>query len=223
MSRRKDSDKRQVILGEAKRLFAEKGFDNTSMGSLALGIGIPVGSVYTYFDSKESLLATIIEEGWGEFASFLENGIAEAIKTGLARNPRTDTNLIKLAYLVKAALPELFKDLDLIAILLAQAGRASRLEEKLDYLTGFVSSIVLDYQQAQGRTDLQDRAVLKTGLAVMLLGSLESMRLIFHAGIDIAAGDVIAFLVSTVEAALGCALPELFLPSEVPVPTIQPV
>ena len=212
MSRRKDSDKRQIILGEAKRLFAEKGYDNTSMSALAEGIGIPVGSVYTYFDSKERLLDTIIEEGWGGFASFLESGMAEAVRTGIERNPSIDGNLVRLAYLVKAALPELFRDLDLIAILLAQAGRSSHLEEKLEYLAAFVSSIVLDYQRKKGRSELQDRTALKTGLAVMLLGSLESMRLIFHAGIDIAAGDVIAFLVSTVEAALGCALPELCAP-----------
>ncbi|HWP69003.1 MAG TPA: hypothetical protein VN437_06825, partial [Rectinemataceae bacterium] len=162
-----------------------------------------------YFDSKESLLATIIEEGWGEFAAYLENGMAEEVRRSVAQNPSTDSNLVRLAYLVKAALPELFRDLDLIAILLAQAGRTSRLEEKLDYLATFVSSIVLDYQRAQGKGELQNVSVLKTGLAVMLLGSLELMRLIFHASIDIAAEDVIAFLVSTVEAALGCALPEL--------------
>ena len=212
MSRKKDSDKRQIILGEAKRLFAEKGYDNTSMSVLADEIGIPVGSVYTYFDSKEALLDTIVGEGWGEFSSYLENGMAEAVGNGLARDPSVDVNLVRLSFLVKAALPELFKDLDLIAILLAQAGRTSRLEEKLEYLTAFLSSILLDYRRAGGRSELQDKATLKTGLAVMLLGSLESMRLIFHAGIDISAGDVIAFLVSTVEAALGCALPELDAP-----------
>ena len=214
MSRRKDSDKRQIILGEAKRLFAEKGYEGTSMGALADGIGIPVGSVYTYFDSKEALLDTIIGEGWGEFSSSLESGMAEAVRRSLSMDPSVDLNLVRLSYLVKAALPELFKDLDLIAILLAQAGKTSRLEEKLEYLTAFVSSILLDYRQAGGRSEFQDKATLKTGLAVMLLGSLESMRLIFHAGIDIAAGDVIAFLVSTVEAALGCALPELGAPPE---------
>ena len=214
MSRRKDSDKRQIILGEAKRLFAEKGYDNTSMSALADGIGIPVGSLYTYFDSKEALLDTIIGEGWGEFSSYLESGMAEAVRNGFARDPSVDVNLVRLSYLVKTALPELFKDLDLIAILLAQAGRTSHLEEKLEYLTAFVYSILLDYRQAGGRSEFQDKVTLKTGLAVMLLGSLESMRLIFHAGIDIAAGDVIAFLVSTVEAALGCALPELGAPPE---------
>ena len=212
MSRRKDADKRQVILGEAKRLFAEKGYDSSSMSALAARIGIPVGSVYTYFDSKEALLDMIIEEGWGEFSSYLENGMAEAVRISAARNPSIDASLVRLAYLVKAALPELFKDLDLIAILLAQAGRTSHLEGKLEYLAAFVSSIVLEYQRASGRSELQDRAAFKTGLAVMLLGSLESMRLIFHAGIDIASGDVIAFLVSTVEAVLGCALPELHEP-----------
>lgn len=198
MSRKKDADKRQLILGEAKRMFASKGYEGTSMGGLAAELGISVGSLYTYFNSKETLMNTIIEEGWDEFARFLEEGFA--------RYPRSspDAALLKLAFLVRSALPALFKDLDLIAILLAQADSSSRLKEKLEYLASLIGAIILE-QRGRGSVPIE-LPTLKVGLAVMLLGSLETLRLIHRASIDIAADDVIAFLVLTIEGALGCSL-----------------
>lgn len=204
MSRKKDADKRSLILSEAKRLFADKGYDGTSMGALAGRLGIPVGSLYTYFDSKEALLNTIIEEGWNEFSQYLEKRIK--------REPMSEP-LSQLAFLVRGALPELFKDLDLIAILFAQADRTSGLKEKLDYLASLVAAIIMDCRREEGRAASMDRSVLKAGLSVMLMGSLESMRLIRRARIDVEAADVIAFLVSTVEGALGCSLPAVDEPA----------
>jgi AcrR family transcriptional regulator len=221
MARKKDADKRQLILAEAKRMFADKGYEGTSMGALAREIEIPVGSLYTYFDSKETLLNTIIEEGWSEFAAYLEEGIAVASQPASVSRPaaasragqtadvvpRRKAALAKLAFLVRRALPALFEDLDLIAILLGQAGRTSHLGEKLGYLASFIASIIEDYGKDGDGSSSLEIPELKAGLAVMLLGSLESMRLIHRTEIGVAAEDLIAFLVSTVEAALGCALP----------------
>ena len=204
MARRKDADKRQLILGEAKRMFADGGYDGTSMGGLAGRIGIPVGSLYTYFDSKEVLLNTIIEEGWNDFSRYLERGLSGG-EGGLDREPP----LSRLAFLVRRALPELFDDIDLIAILLAQADSGSRLGEKLEHMATLITSIIADYRKRGGEIVAMEIPTLRAGLAVMLLGSLESIRLIHRTGIDLAAGDVIAFLVSTVEGALGCSLPDV--------------
>ena len=35
MARPKDADKRQLILAEAKKMFAERGYERSSMGALA--------------------------------------------------------------------------------------------------------------------------------------------------------------------------------------------
>ncbi len=207
MARRKDADKRQLILGEAKRMFAGKGYDATSMAALAKHIGIPVGSLYTYFESKEALLNTIIEEGWNEFFLYLQGGLSEG-------GSSEGGALSRLAFLVRKALPELFKDLDLIAILLAQADQSSRLGEKLEQLAFLVDSIIMDFRKAERGNAGSGIPNLKTGLAVMLLGSLETMRLIHRAGIDIGMEDVIAFLVLTIEGALGCSLPAICEPGD---------
>lgn len=209
MSRKKDADKRQLIVAEAKRMFASRGYEGTSMSGLAGSLGISVGSLYTYFSSKEALMNTIIEEGWNEFVAYLESGLSD-IASPRDGQPGSapDSALGKLAFLVRGALPALFKDLDLIAILLSQADSASHLKEKLEYLASLIASIIL----AQGGKAIvpMKRSTLKAGLAVMLLGSLETLRLIHRAGIDIDTGDVIAFLVSTIEGALGCSLPSAF-------------
>ena len=210
MARRKDAEKRRRILDEAKRIFAQAGFDRTSMGTVAERAGIPVGSLYTYFDSKETLLGAIIEEGWAEFATSLEMGLNAASAGAHAGGcvPEGDA-LGKLSFLVLRAFPALLNDADLIAILLAQADRSSLLAEKLERLAAIIAAIIAEYRGSKEPGGESVAAVpgLKAGIAVMLLGSLETVRLIRRAGVGLAVSDVSAFLASTVEAALGCSLP----------------
>jgi AcrR family transcriptional regulator len=209
MSRHKDRDRRCAILAEAKLLFAKSGYDAISMSMLATNVGIPVGSLYTYFESKEKLLACIVEEGWGEFVAGMEAGMASTLAAeGNAATPRRK-NLLRLAYLIKAAMPVLFEDVDLISILLLRAGKSSGLEGKFNYLSLMVTEIVESLGDEAEESKKSDNSAMRTGLAVMLLGSFEAMRLSRHAGIGVGADQVIAFLVATVETALGCRLPDL--------------
>ncbi len=219
MARRKDAEKRRRILDEAKRTFAEDGFERTSMGTVAERAGIPVGSLYTYFDSKETLLGAIVEEGWAEFATSLETGLEAAGAAAGASDAtsdaaRTGAALGKLSFLVLRAFPALLNDADLIAILLAQADRSSLLAEKLERLAAIIAAIIAEYHgsRASGGESIEAVPGLKAGIAVMLLGSLETVRLIRRAGVGLAVGDVSAFLASTVEAALGCSLPRIAEP-----------
>jgi AcrR family transcriptional regulator len=205
MARPKDADKRQLILAEAKRMFAQKGYERSSMSSLAALIGIPVGSLYTYFSSKEELLGIIIEEGWNDFVFYLEEGL----RASPGSLKRADAGLAKLAFLIRKALPALFKDMDLIAILLGQAGSATKFKEKLDYLASLIASITGECIETYGKNPRTTIPELEAGLLVMLLGSLESLRLSRRIAIGIGADEIIAFLVSTVEATLGRALPKI--------------
>ncbi len=218
MARRKDAEKRRRILDEAKRMFAEDGFERTSMGTVAERVGIPVGSLYTYFDSKETLLGAIVEEGWAEFATSLETGLdavgaaagaGDDVTDAASDAARAGAALGKLSFLVLQAFPALLNDADLIAILLAQADRSSLLAEKLERLAAIIAEIIAEYRGSRARGGESIDAVpgLKAGIAVMLLGSLETVRLIRRAGVGLAVSDVSAFLASTVEAAVGCSLP----------------
>jgi AcrR family transcriptional regulator len=55
-------EKRQQIIYVAVRLFADKGFHASSISMIAKEAGISKGLLYNYFDSKEALLQTIMDE-----------------------------------------------------------------------------------------------------------------------------------------------------------------
>ncbi|OHX44284.1 TetR/AcrR family transcriptional regulator [Cytobacillus oceanisediminis] len=54
-------NKRHLILETAVSLFAEKGYNQTSMQEIADGVGISKGSLYSFFTSKEDLMISIYE------------------------------------------------------------------------------------------------------------------------------------------------------------------
>jgi AcrR family transcriptional regulator len=55
-------DTRTKLLDAAARLFAEKGYANTSMDDIATGAGMTKGALYWNFDSKEALFHTLLDE-----------------------------------------------------------------------------------------------------------------------------------------------------------------
>ncbi|MCX6646749.1 MAG: TetR/AcrR family transcriptional regulator [bacterium] len=64
MSSRREKEKaerRKNILRNAQVLFAEKGYLGTSMAEIAEASEFAVGSLYSFFKSKEEILATIFE------------------------------------------------------------------------------------------------------------------------------------------------------------------
>jgi TetR/AcrR family transcriptional regulator, cholesterol catabolism regulator len=58
---RYDRRQQQVVL-EAARIFAERGYDQTSIQDLAEAIGLAAGGLYHYIGSKERLLRAICDE-----------------------------------------------------------------------------------------------------------------------------------------------------------------
>jgi AcrR family transcriptional regulator len=54
-------DKRKSILESAVELFAEHGYNQTSMQQIAESVGISKGSLYSFFQSKEDLIISIYE------------------------------------------------------------------------------------------------------------------------------------------------------------------
>ena len=58
-----ETDKRRQILDGAREVFLASGFDGASMGAIAKAAGVSKGTLYVYFESKESLFeALTIEE-----------------------------------------------------------------------------------------------------------------------------------------------------------------
>lgn len=54
--------RRAEIVAAATRVFAAKGFDATRMADIAKGAGLAKGTLYLYFDSKEDVYETAVQQ-----------------------------------------------------------------------------------------------------------------------------------------------------------------
>ncbi|EGD55637.1 TetR/AcrR family transcriptional regulator [Gordonia neofelifaecis] len=61
-TRRSAEAKRASMLATARGLVAESGFAGATVAAIAEGSGVSVGSVYSYFDNREALLAEVFRE-----------------------------------------------------------------------------------------------------------------------------------------------------------------
>jgi|GEM_PF-2026511 len=66
------SQPKERILEAAVKLFAEKGFDATSVDEIARLAEINKAMIYYYFSSKDELLSSIIRKSINEFTSIIE-------------------------------------------------------------------------------------------------------------------------------------------------------
>lgn len=60
---RDDGNRRQELIRAAARLFRQQGFAATSTRDIATACGMRSGSPFYHFDSKQALLAAVMEEG----------------------------------------------------------------------------------------------------------------------------------------------------------------
>jgi AcrR family transcriptional regulator len=64
--------RRQQIMDAALELFASEGYAHCSIAQLAKHANISKGLMYNYFESKEALLVTLIEEGMHEILADID-------------------------------------------------------------------------------------------------------------------------------------------------------
>ncbi|MDT0378479.1 TetR/AcrR family transcriptional regulator [Streptomyces sp. DSM 42041] len=99
--------RREEILAAAVRVFARRGYAAARIDDVAREAGIAKGSVYLYFDGRESLLHAAFEDVAARSAELLREA-AEGDGTAAER----------LAALVRGAVTELSADRDLARVLL---------------------------------------------------------------------------------------------------------
>ncbi|HET7115517.1 MAG TPA: helix-turn-helix domain-containing protein [Hanamia sp.] len=66
--------KSAVILEAALKVFAERGYNGSTISMIAEEAGISKGLLYTYFESKEILLDNLLKFGLKKAADFMKNG-----------------------------------------------------------------------------------------------------------------------------------------------------
>ncbi|MBW2255430.1 MAG: TetR/AcrR family transcriptional regulator [Deltaproteobacteria bacterium] len=67
------TSKRQHLLDAAEALFAERGYGNTQISEIARVASTGISTFYRYFDSKEALLAVLLEDLFGPMAHNLRD------------------------------------------------------------------------------------------------------------------------------------------------------
>ncbi|OWK46459.1 TetR/AcrR family transcriptional regulator [Fimbriiglobus ruber] len=113
--RQQNKEKRRgAIIQLAMRSFLEHGFEGTSMSAIATAMGGSKGTLWSYFGSKEELLAAVIETVSSKFQAFMASVLDPK------RNVREVLTNFCETYIARISMP------DAIAIqrlVLSQAGR----------------------------------------------------------------------------------------------------
>jgi len=103
--------RRQQILDAAEQCFRERGFHGASMADIARTFGMSAGHIYNYFDSKEAIIAGIVERDLADFfrraeelrgAADLPWAILERVETGVADKLNRSKAALQLEVLAEA-------------------------------------------------------------------------------------------------------------------------
>jgi AcrR family transcriptional regulator len=70
---------RRAILDSAEKVFRSEGFADAKMAKIARGAGVAAGTIYNYFDSKDSIFRALLEQRAEELWTRLQAIAAEAV------------------------------------------------------------------------------------------------------------------------------------------------
>ena len=122
---------KRKIFETSMKLFAEKGYDATSIEEITATVGVAKGTLYYHFSSKEELFNFLIEEGM----KLLQNSIE--IKTSKFQN-----YIDKLKAIVLIQIKIVMKYEDLITILLSQFyGNEARNQKFQKHVYDYINKI----------------------------------------------------------------------------------
>src|SRR5574341_1030071 len=76
---RETLERRDAILAAARDLFFEHGIHRTTVDDVATRAEVAKGTVYLYFESKETILAHLLLEGLDALGESLEEAFAESV------------------------------------------------------------------------------------------------------------------------------------------------
>ncbi len=127
-----DEDKasrRQDILAAAKHVFAEKGYHATTIADIARSAGLSYGSIYWYYESKETL--------FHELMSAEAAALREHIDTAVLATPRVSDPAAPFRAAVRATIEFYDADRALVKLLFRDAfALGQSFEEHLSQIQG---------------------------------------------------------------------------------------
>ena len=155
---------KRKIFEASMKLFAEKGYDATSIEEITATVGVAKGTLYYHFSSKEEIFNFLVEEG----VKLLKNSIA--IKTS-----KLDKSIDKIRAIVLIELKILVKYEDFMAIVLSQiwgTGARSQICKKyvFEYIT-MIEEIVKEGME-KGEIVEGDSNIIASGIFGFVCSSL---------------------------------------------------
>ena len=122
---------KRKIFETSMKLFAEKGYDATSIEEITATVGVAKGTLYYHFSSKEEIFQFLVEEG----VKLLTNSIT--IKTAKLTN-----SLDKIKAIVLIELKVLVKYESFMTIILSEIwGTGTRSKMCRDYVFDYIQMI----------------------------------------------------------------------------------
>lgn len=137
-------DRRQKVLDVAVSEFASNGYNATNINVIAKKAGISIGSMYSYFASKEDLFLTIVERGF----HLLENALQE-IHTEEGDCFQIFERLLRVTRDYALTYPEM-NQIYLDATTQGLSSLSGRLSRKMESITAQIYREVLGRFKAQG-------------------------------------------------------------------------
>ncbi len=178
-TRAKDhDDKRVAIMETAARIFADGGYDRTSMAQLAAECGVSKALIYHYYASKEALLFDIIEKHLSDLLDAVEKA-----------DEKEAEPQVRLEALVTGLL-EAYRDAD--AKHKVQLGALAILPvEQQDHLKGLERQLVSRFSEAVRAINpaaFEGRPLLKP-VTMSLFGMLNWFYMWFREGGQVSRSD----------------------------------
>jgi AcrR family transcriptional regulator len=160
------------LLEKATELFAEKGYEATSLGDIANAVGISRPALYNYLSNKEDLLTALVES--------LSQGLADALTTLRRRPDLTPTDKLRdltgMLVRQRAEHPAQFRILDRSESMLPDDSRARHLKARREIVAELVG--IIEEGMDAGEFKPMDSRIA----ALSLLGMCNWVAWWFHPG-----------------------------------------
>lgn len=147
---------KRKIFETSMKLFAEKGYEATSIEEITATVGVAKGTLYYHFSSKEEIFNFLVEEGM----KLLKNSIE--IKTSKVNN-----TIDKLRAIILIQIKVIVKYEDLITIVLSQIwGNEERNKRSRGYVFEYVTTIEKIIKEGIDKNEIikGDPEVLASGI-----------------------------------------------------------
>ena len=155
---------KRKIFETSMKLFAEKGYDATSIEEITATVGVAKGTLYYHFSSKEEIFNFLIEEG----VKLLKNSIA--IKTD-----KLDNSIDKIRAIILIQIKILVKYENFMTIILSQIwGTDPRSQMCKSYVFDYIQMIeeIVKEGIAKGEIVEGDPNVIASGIFGFTCSSL---------------------------------------------------